>query len=234
MQGLVYKSTGSWYLVKDKKNSFIECKLAGKLRNSDLKSTNPVCTGDFVNIKIDKNKTPVIESVLNRKNYIIRKSVKLSKQYQIIASNIDLCFLIITISRPLTSTVFIDRFLASNFAYNIDTCLLFNKIDDLDIEEKSKVDELFNLYSSIGYKCFKVSGKKLEIERKTAENYWNKYPYLFNKKLPLSKSIISNEVTKYSEADISKLKDLLNFQPDSKIEEGLKECFEYALKYFNL
>lgn len=80
----------------------------------------------------------------------------------------------------------------------------------------------------------KVSGKKLEIERKTAENYWNKYPYLFNKKLPLSKSIISNEVTKYSEADISKLKDLLNFQPDTKIEEGLKECFEYALKYFNL
>ena len=85
----------------------------------------------------------------------------MSKQYQIIASNIDLCFLIITISRPLTSTVFIDRFLASNFAYNIHTCLLFNKMDDLDIEEKSKVDELFDLYSSIGYKCFKISGKKL-------------------------------------------------------------------------
>ncbi len=161
MQGLVYKSTGSWYLVKDEKNIFIECKLAGKLRNSDLKSTNPVCTGDLVTIKIDKNKTPIIESVLNRKNYIIRKSVKLSKQYQIIASNIDICFLIITISRPRTSTMFIDRFLASNFAYNIDTCLLFNKIDDLEIEEKSKLDELFDLYNSVGYKCFKISGKKL-------------------------------------------------------------------------
>ena len=85
----------------------------------------------------------------------------MSKQYQIIASNIDLCFLIITVSRPLTSKMFIDRFLASNFAYNIDTCLLFNKIDDLDIEEKSNLDELFDLYSSIGYKCFKISGKKI-------------------------------------------------------------------------
>ena len=125
MQGIVYKSTGSWYIVKDQQNNFIECKLAGKLRNSESKSTNPVCTGDYVTVKIDNKKTPIIEAVNDRKNYIIRKSVKLSKQYQIIASNIDLCFLIITVSRPQTSKMFIDRFLASNFAYNIDTCLLY-------------------------------------------------------------------------------------------------------------
>jgi len=260
MQGLVYKSTGSWYLVKDKKNSFIECKLAGKLRNSNLKSTNPVCTGDFVNIKIDKNKTPVIESVLNRKNYIIRKSVKLSKQYQIIASNIDLCFLIITVSRPLTSKMFIDRFLASNFAYNIDTCLLFNKIDDLDIEEKANLDELFDLYSSIGYKCFKISGKKLlnleslesEMKNKTCvftghsgsgkSTLLNSIDGSLNiKTSPISSSNLTGQHT----TTFSKMYDLKN---GSKIidtpgikgfglydfdETQLKDCFIEFLKYKN-
>ena len=258
MQGLVYKSTGSWYLVKDKKNSFIECKLAGKLRNSDLKSTNPVCTGDFVNIKIDKNKTPVIESVLNRKNYIIRKSVKLSKQYQIIASNIDLCFLIITISRPLTSTVFIDRFLASNFAYNIDTCLLFNKIDDLNIEEKSKIDDLYDLYTSVGYRCFKISGKKLlnieslerEMKNKTCvftghsgsgkSTLLNSIDSSLNiKTSPISSSNLTGQHT----TTFSKMYDLKN---GSKIidtpgikgfglydfdKAQLKDCFKEFLKY---
>jgi len=260
MQGLVYKSTGSWYLVKDKKNSFIECKLAGKLRNSDSKSTNPVCTGDIVNIKIDKNKTPVIESVLNRKNYIIRKSVKLSKQYQIIASNIDLCFLIITVSRPLTSKMFIDRFLASNFAYNIDTCLLFNKIDDLDIEEKANLDELFDLYSSIGYKCFKISGKKLlnleslesEMKNKTCvftghsgsgkSTLLNSIDGSLNiKTSPISSSNLTGQHT----TTFSKMYDLKN---GSKIidtpgikgfglydfdEAQLKDCFIEFLKYKN-
>lgn len=260
MQGLVYKSTGSWYLVKDKKNSFIECKLAGKLRNSDSKSTNPVCTGDIVNIKIDKNKTPVIESVLHRKNYIIRKSVKLSKQYQIIASNIDLCFLIITVSRPLTSKMFIDRFLASNFAYNIDTCLLFNKIDDLCIEEKSNLDELFDLYSSIGYKCFKISGKKLlnleslecEMKNKTCvftghsgsgkSTLLNSIDGSLNiKTSPISSSNLTGQHT----TTFSKMYDLKN---GSKIidtpgikgfglydfdEAQLKDCFIEFLKYKN-
>ena len=260
MQGLVYKSTGSWYLVKDKKNSFIECKLAGKLRNSDLKSTNPVCAGDFVNIKIDKNKTPVIESVLNRKNYIIRKSVKLSKQYQIIASNIDLCFLIITVNRPLTSKMFIDIFLASNFAYNIDTCLLFNKIDDLDIEEKSNLDELFDLYSSIGYKCFKISGKKL-LNLKSLEGEMKNKTCVFTGHSGSGKSTLLNSIddslniktspisssnlTGQHTTTFTKMYDLKN---GSKIidtpgikgfglydfdEAQLKDCFMEFLKYKN-
>ena len=193
MQGVVYKSTGSWYIVKDQQNNFIECKLAGKLRNSESKSTNPVCTGDSVTVKIDNNKTPIIEAVNDRKNYIIRKSVKLSKQYQIIASNIDLCFLIITVSRPQTSKMFIDRFLASNFAYNIDTCLLFNKIDDIDTDERIELDELFDLYSSIGYKCFKISGKKL-LNLNHVENEMKNKTCVFNGHSGSGKSTLLNSI----------------------------------------
>ena len=193
MQGVVYKSTGSWYIVKDQQNNFIECKLAGKLRNSKSKSTNPVCTGDHVTVKIDNKKTPIIEAVNDRKNYIIRKSVKLSKQYQIIASNIDLCFLIITVSRPQTSKMFIDRFLASNFAYNIDTCLLFNKIDDIDTDERIELDELFDLYSSIGYKCFKISGKKL-LNLNHVENEMKNKICVFNGHSGSGKSTLLNSI----------------------------------------
>ena len=127
MLGTVYKSTGSWYKVKLENGEFVDCKLFGKFRTKNLKSTNPVCVGDNVVIKITENQTPQIEQINDRHNYLIRKSVKLSKQYHIIASNIDLCFLIITIKNPETSTMFIDRFLASTFSYNIETVLLFNK-----------------------------------------------------------------------------------------------------------
>ena len=122
MLGTVYKSTGSWYKVKLENGEFVDCKLFGKFRTKNLKSTNPVCVGDNVVIKITENQTPQIEKINDRHNYLIRKSVKLSKQYHIIASNIDLCFLIITIKNPETSTMFIDRFLASTFSYNIETC----------------------------------------------------------------------------------------------------------------
>ena len=184
----------------------------------------------------------------------------MSKQYQIIASNIDLCFLIITVSRPLTSKMFIDRFLASNFAYNIDTCLLFNKIDDLDIEEKSNLDELFDLYSSIGYKCFKISGKKLlnleslewEMKNKTCvftghsgsgkSTLLNSIDGSLNiKTSPISSSNLTGQHT----TTFSKMYDLKN---GSKIidtpgikgfglydfdEAQLKDCFMEFLKYSN-
>ena len=152
-----------------------------------------MCTGDYVTVKIDNNKTPIIEAVNERKNYIIRKSVKLSKQYQIIASNIDLCFLIITVSRPQTSKMFIDRFLASNFAYNIDTCLLFNKIDDIDTDERIELDELFDLYSSIGYKCFKISGKKL-LNLNHVENEMKNKTCVFNGHSGSGKSTLLNSI----------------------------------------
>ena len=160
MLGTVYKSTGSWYKVKLENGEFVDCKLFGKFRTKNLKSTNPVCVGDNVVIKITDNQTPQIEQINGRDNYLIRKSVKLSKQYHIIASNIDLCFLIITIKNPETSTMFIDRFLASTFSYNIETVLLFNKIDQIDNEEKKELNNLISIYKNAGYNCMQISGKK--------------------------------------------------------------------------
>ena len=159
MIGTVYKSTGSWYKVKLENGKFIDCRLLGKFREKNIKSTNPVCVGDIVKLNNNKN-TPQIEFIFDRKNYLIRKSVKLSKQFHIIASNIDICFLIITVKNPETSTMFIDRFLASTFSYNIDTVLLFNKVDDTSDKEENTLKTFLATYRSAGYDCLKISGKK--------------------------------------------------------------------------
>ena len=159
MIGTVYKSTGSWYKVKLENGKFIDCRLLGKFREKNIKSTNPVCVGDVVKLNNNKN-TPQIEFILERKNYLIRKSVKLSKQFHIIASNIDICFLIITVKNPETSTMFIDRFLASTFSYNIDTVLLFNKVDDISDKEENTLKTFLATYKSAGYDFLKISGKK--------------------------------------------------------------------------
>ena len=159
MIGTVYKSTGSWYKVKLENGKFIDCRLLGKFREKNIKSTNPVCVGDVVKLNNSK-KTPQIEFIFDRKNYLIRKSVKLSKQFHIIASNIDICFLIITVKNPETSTMFIDRFLASTFSYNIDTVLLFNKVDDTSDKEDNTLKTFLATYQSAGYDCLKISGKK--------------------------------------------------------------------------
>ena len=159
MIGTVYKSTGIWYKVKLENGKFIDCRLLGKFREKNIKSTNPVCVGDVVKLNNNKN-TPQIEFIFDRKNYLIRKSVKLSKQFHIIASNIDICFLIITVKNPETSTMFIDRFLASTFSYNIDTVLLFNKIEDTSDKEDKTLKTFLATYESAGYDCLKISGKK--------------------------------------------------------------------------
>src|SRR5210317_2018842 len=135
MTGLVYKSTGSWYIVKTLNGKVFECRIKGKLRLKGIKSTNPIAVGDFVEFELEtKNNTEtgVIHRILERKNYIVRKSVNLSKQTHIIASNIDQVFLLITIDNPQTFTSFIDRFLVTAEAYSIETVLLFNKIDSYD------------------------------------------------------------------------------------------------------
>src|SRR5210317_248316 len=132
MTGLVYKSTGSWYTVKTLNGKFYECRIKGKFRLKGIKSTNPIAVGDYVDFELEtKNNTEtgVINRIQDRKNYIVRKSVNLSKQTHIIASNIDQVFLLITIDNPPTFTSFIDRFLITAEAYSIQTILLFNKID---------------------------------------------------------------------------------------------------------
>ena len=160
MIGIVYKSTGSWYSVKAENQEFYQCRIKGKFRIKGIKSTNPIAVGDIVDFELDNSSDEVIGLITNihdRKNYIVRKSVNLSKQIHIIASNIDQMFLLVTMNYPLTSTTFIDRFLATAEAYNIKAVLIFNKIDTLEGEELDNQLFLQHIYSSIGYQCLRVS-----------------------------------------------------------------------------
>lgn len=162
MIGLVYKSTGSWYLVKTDLGAMYQCRIKGKFRMKDIKSTNPIAVGDLVDFELEtKNDetTGIINKIHERKNYIVRKSVKLSKQTHIIASNIDQVFLLITIDNPPTFTSFIDRFLVTAEAYSIKTILLFNKIDTYSEEVLNEVKYLAHVYRKIGYECIGISAK---------------------------------------------------------------------------
>ncbi|GGB70809.1 putative ribosome biogenesis GTPase RsgA [Flavobacterium suaedae] len=157
MTGLVYKSTGSWYTVKAEDGTFYECRIKGKFRIKGIKSTNPVAVGDVVDFKLEESGNGVINKIHERKNYIIRKSVNLSKQVHIIASNVDKLFLLVTINNPTTTTSFIDRFLVTAEAYGIEAVIVFNKIDTLDREAEDEQLYLQYIYSKIGYKCLRVS-----------------------------------------------------------------------------
>ena len=165
MKGLIIKSTGSWYEVKHN-NDVYTCRLKGKFRIKGIKSTNPITVGDYVDFKLEENQdTGVIHNIYKRRNYIIRKSVNLSKQTHIIASNIDQVFLLVTIDNPKTFPGFIDRFLASAKAYRISTILVFNKIDTYNDKSTLIKDKLKDIYQKIGYKCIEVSAKeKVNIE----------------------------------------------------------------------
>ncbi|MFV8226157.1 ribosome small subunit-dependent GTPase A [Christiangramia aquimixticola] len=162
MQGTVYKSTGSWYHVKANNGKFYECRIKGKFRIQGIKSTNPVAVGDKVTFDPEEEvegNTGVIKKIAERENYIIRKSVNLSKQTHIIASNIDQVFLLITLNNPPTLTTFIDRFLVTAEAYEITAVLLFNKVDSYSIEELAEVKYLAEMYRSAGYECIGISAK---------------------------------------------------------------------------
>ena len=160
MTGTVYKSTGSWYTVKTEDQQVFECRIKGKFRMQGIKSTNPIAVGDVVDFELDNTSdtvTGTIHHIHDRKNYIVRKSVNLSKQTHIIASNIDVVFLLITINNPPTTTSFIDRFLVTAEAYGIESVLIFNKIDTYDEAMKDEQAYLQYIYSQIGYKFLKVS-----------------------------------------------------------------------------
>lgn len=162
MTGLVYKSTGSWYTVKTALGETYECRIKGKFRIKGIKSTNPIAVGDYVDFELETDndqESGVIFNIHDRANYIVRKSVNLSKQTHIIAANIDLVFLMITINNPPTLTSFIDRFLVTANAYSIKTVLLFNKIDTYDKDMLSEVKYLSHVYRKIGYECIGVSAK---------------------------------------------------------------------------
>ena len=157
MKGLVIKNTGSWYLVKTEDGRTIECKIKGNFRLKGIRSTNPIAVGDYVQIIINNEGTAFINEIEDRKNYIIRRASNLSKQSHILAANLDQCMLIVTINYPETSTIFIDRFLATAEAYRVPVKLIFNKTDRYNEDDTRYMDALINLYTYIGYPCFKVS-----------------------------------------------------------------------------
>lgn len=157
MQGIVIKSSGSVYGVRMDDGSSVECRVKGNFRLKGIKSTNPVAVGDYVEVSLREDGTAYIVDILPRKNYIVRKASNLSKQSHILASNLDLCFLVVTVSHPVTSTTFIDRFLASAEAYRIPVVLVFNKIDLYNSTESDELNYLIALYESIGYMCLKTS-----------------------------------------------------------------------------
>lgn len=160
MKGLVVKNTGSWYIVRTDEGKDVSCKIKGNFRLKGIRSTNPVAVGDRVDILMNNEGTAFITAIEDRRNYIIRKSSNLSKQSHIIAANVDQAFLVVTVSHPETSTVFIDRFLASAEAYRVPVTLIFNKTDLLSEEEQHLQDMMCDLYTTIGYQCRQVSASQ--------------------------------------------------------------------------
>jgi ribosome biogenesis GTPase / thiamine phosphate phosphatase len=157
MQGLVLKTTGKNYEVQDANGVVRQCQVRGKMRLEGRNTTNPVAAGDHVLFDLESEEEGSIVEILPRKNYIIRKSVNLSKEAQIVAANLDLALLVVTITQPQTTAGFIDRFLVTAEAYNIPVHLIFHKIDQYNSDEMEEVDQMIATYERIGYPCLKTS-----------------------------------------------------------------------------
>lgn len=158
VKGLIVKNTGSWYIVRTASGEEIPCKIKGTFRLKGFRCTNPVAVGDHVEIDRRPDNTAFITKIDERKNYIIRRASNLSKEFQILAANLDLAVLVVTLVNPETSTTFIDRFLATAEAYNVDTLIAINKIDLLvDDDSRALLEAVAYLYASIGYDVIKMS-----------------------------------------------------------------------------
>ena len=161
MQGLITKSTGSWYQVQTPGKQKFDCRIKGKFRIKGITTTNPLAVGDIVDFDMEPEQgTGVITNLYQRKNYIIRKSINLSKQAQILAANLDQAFLIVTLASPRTSLGFIDRFLVTAEAYDIPARLIFNKLDLFSDEGLEILADYKAIYEDIGYPCYEVSALK--------------------------------------------------------------------------
>jgi ribosome biogenesis GTPase len=161
ISGTVIKSTGSWYDVKTKSGDVVTCRIRGKFRIKGIKTTNPVAVGDVVDFIMEPQKdTGVIVNIYPRKNYLLRRSINLSKQYHILAANIDQVFVTTTIINPVTTTIFTDRILVTAEAYNIPAVILINKVDLLNTDDlKVQKDEFKSVYQQAGYKVLEVSAQ---------------------------------------------------------------------------
>jgi len=162
IDAVVIKNTGSWYSVQTLDGQIVECKIKGNFRIKNITTTNPIAVGDHVQIEQNADGSAVIAHLHDRRNYIVRRSTNLSYQSHILAANLDLVALVVTVNFPQTSTVFIDRFLATAEAYQVSACLVFNKIDVYTAAELEYLDNLILLYQNIGYKTFKISALNLQ------------------------------------------------------------------------
>ena len=193
MHGLVIKNTGSWYTVHTDDRRPVECKVKGAFRLKGIRHTNPVVIGDHVEIEVNQEGTAFITTIGARRNYMIRRSANLSKQTHILAANIDLAVLVITVNYPQTSTVFIDRFLATAEAYRIPVLFVFNKLDRYNTEEVEYMDALIHLYAAIGYSCLKIcaiTGEGIEVLKQRLEGKIS----LFSGHSGVGKSTIINQL----------------------------------------
>ena len=185
MRGLVIKSTGSSYIVRLDDGSDVECRVKGNFRIRGIRSTNPVAVGDFVEIKIQEDGTHWISEIEERRNYIIRRATNLSKESHILAANIDQAALIVTVNHPVTSTTFIDRFLATCEAYRVRAVLIFNKIDLLSDEEMAHLAELQALYESIGYQTIALSALHLQHPTPNIQHLTSNIQHLLSGRITL-------------------------------------------------
>ena len=231
-KGIVIKSTGSWYTVKAENGEKIECKIKGNFRLKGIKSTNPIAVGDHVEFKLAEKESEdntnvingLITNIVERKNYIIRKSPNLSKQSHIIASNIDESFLVVTINYPVTTTTFIDRFLVSAEAYRIPCTLIFNKIDRYNHEQTRQMDQMIELYEKIGYRCLKTSTKK-NIGMDTLKSWMKNKTNVFAGHSGVGKSTLINTI----EPGLNlKTKEISDYHQTGKHTTTFSEMFELS------
>lgn len=180
-------------MVKTEDGRQIECKIKGNFRLKGIRSTNPIAVGDRVRIVLNPEGTAFITEIEDRKNYIIRRASNLSKQSHIIAANLDLCMLVVTVNYPETSTIFIDRFLASAEAYRVPVALIFNKTDLYSEDELRYLDGLINLYTHIGYPCFRISALNNEGINEIKEELKGKIT-LFSGHSGVGKSTLINAI----------------------------------------
>lgn len=192
MKGLVIKSTGSSYIVRLDDGSDVECRIKGNFRIRGIRSTNPVAVGDFVEIKRQEDGTHWISEIEERRNYIIRRATNLSKESHILAANIDQAALIVTVNHPITSTTFIDRFLATCEAYRVRALLIFNKIDLLTDDELAHLAELQALYESIGYQTIALSALHLQHPTSNIQHIFSSRVTLLSGNSGVGKSTLLN------------------------------------------